>query len=153
HFVNDARLSDTEKQQICAWVENGCPKGADKDLPEPRKFVEGWQLGEPDQVFYMRDEPFTVPAEGTVDYQFYTVDPGWKEDKWIQATEARPGNRSVVHHIIVFVQTKNGEDGGGRGGIGGYAPGMTPSINPPGTAVLVPAGSKLVFQLHYTTNG
>jgi peroxiredoxin len=155
HFINDARLSDEEKQQICTWVENGCPRGDDKDLPEPRKFVEGWRIGEPDQVVYMRDKSYTVPAEGTVEYQFFTADPGWTTDKWIQSTEARPGNRSVVHHIIVFIAPKDGGkgDGGGRGGIGGYAPGMTPTISPPGTATFVPAGSKLVFQMHYTTNG
>ena len=145
-------LSDEEKQQISTWVENGCPKGDAKDLPEPRKFVEGWQMGEPDQVFYMRDKPFTVPAEGVVDYQFFTVDPGWTDDKWIQATEARPGNRAVVHHIIVFVQS-NGGDVFASGGVGGYAPGTTPNTCPPGTAIRVPAGSKLVFQMHYTPNG
>ena len=153
HFANDSRLSDEEKQQVSTWVENGCPQGNAKDLPEPRKFVEGWRAGEPDQVVWMRDEPFTVPAEGTVDYQFFTADPGWKTDKWIQATEARPGNRAVVHHIIVFVQPKDGNDNSGRGGIGGYAPGMTPEVNPPGTAIFVPAGAKLVFQMHYTTTG
>jgi hypothetical protein len=153
HFKNDARLSDEEKKQLNAWVDNGCPQGDIKDLPAPRKFADGWQIGEPDQVVYMRDKAYTVPAEGTVDYQFFTVDPGWTTDKWVQATEARPGNRSVVHHIIVFVQPPDGGDFGSRGGIGGYAPGMTPTMNPPGTATFVPAGSKLVFQLHYTTNG
>jgi peroxiredoxin/mono/diheme cytochrome c family protein len=153
HFSNEARLSDEEKEQLFAWVDGGCPEGDPKDLPEPRKFVEGWQIGEPDQVVYMRDEPFTVPPEGTVDYQYFSVDPGWTEDKWIEATECRPGNRSVVHHIIAFLQPPGDADLGNRGGIGGYAPGMTPNICRPGTAILVPAGSKLVFQLHYTTNG
>lgn len=153
HFTNDSRLSDEEKKQLSAWVDNGCPEGDKKDLPKPRTFVAGWQIGEPDQIVYMSDKSYTVPAEGTVEYQFFTVDPGWNEDKWVQATEARPGNRSVVHHIIVFVQPKDGGDAGMRGGIGGYAPGITPALNPPGTASFVPAGSKLVFQLHYTTNG
>jgi hypothetical protein len=154
HFTNDARLSDEEKKQIYAWVDNGCPQGDPKDLPEPRKFVEGWQIGQPDQIVYMRDEPYTVPAEGVVEYQFFTVDPGWTEDKWIQSTESRPGNRSVVHHIIVFVQGPDGGRGEGAGiGIGGYAPGMTPTLCQSGTAMHVKAGSKLVFQLHYTPNG
>ncbi len=153
HFLNDARLTDEEKTQLHAWVDAGCPEGDAKDLPEPRQFVDGWQIGEPDQVIYMADTAYDVPAEGTVDYQYFSVDPGWTEDKWIQATESRPGDRSVVHHIIVFVQAPNGGDFASRGGIGGYAPGMTPNICPPGTAVHVPAGSKLVFQMHYTTNG
>ncbi len=153
HWSNDARLSDKDREQLFAWVDNGCPEGDPKDLPEPRQFVDGWRIGEPDQVVYMADDAFTVPAEGTVDYQYFSVDPGWTEDKWIQCTESRPGNRSVVHHIIVFIQPPGGGDFAARGGIGGYAPGMTPNINPPGTATLVPAGSKLVFQMHYTTNG
>jgi peroxiredoxin len=154
HFINDARLSDKEKADLFAWVDAGCPEGDAKDLPEPRKFVDGWQIGEPDQIVYVRDEPYKIPAEGTVEYQYFSVDPGWTEDKWVQATECRPGNRAVVHHIIAFVQPATGEaDLGSRGGIGGYAPGMTPNICPPGTAIHVPAGSKLVFQMHYTTNG
>jgi hypothetical protein len=153
HFINDASLSDEEKEQLFAWVDNGCPEGDPKDLPEPRKFVKGWQIGEPDQIVYMRDEPFTVPAEGVVDYQYFSADPGWTEDKWIAATECRPGNRSVVHHIIAFVQKPGEGDASDRGGIGGYAPGMTPTIHRPGNATFVPAGSKLIFQLHYTPNG
>ena len=112
HFTNDARLSDDEKKAGRAdRVDNGCPEGDAKDLPTPRTFAAGWQMGEPDQVIYMRDKPYTVPAEGTIKYQFFTADPGWTEDKWIQATEARPGNRAVVHHIIVMVAAKDGNDG------------------------------------------
>ena len=57
------------------------------------------RLPEPHQIVWM-EKPFTVPAEGVVDYQNFVVDPGWTEDKWIQAAEVRPGNRAVVHHII-----------------------------------------------------
>ena len=154
HFANEARLTDDEKSLIATWINNGAPEGDKSQLPEPPKFVDGWQMGTPDQIVYMRDEPFDVPAEGVVRYQFFRVDPGWTEDKWVQASEARPGNRGVVHHIIVFA-SREGEDelGGGRGGLAGYAPGTQPHINQPGTAVFVPAGSKLVFQLHYTPNG
>ena len=153
HFRNDSRLSADEKAQLHAWVDAGCPEGDPKDLPEPRKFVDGWQMGEPDQVVYMDEKAYDVPAEGAVEYKYFTVDPGWTEDKWIQATESRPGNRAVVHHIIVFVKTPGSADFASRGGIGGYAPGTPPDINPPGMATMVPAGSKLVFQMHYTTNG
>jgi peroxiredoxin len=154
HFTNDARLSEDAKQQICAWVENGCPQGNANDLPEPRKFAEGWQMGEPDQIVYVRDQPFSVPAEGVVEYQFFTVDPGWTTDKWIQATESRPGNPAVVHHIRVYTESPSVGDALARGpGIGGYVPGNMPYIWPPGTAIHVPANSKLIFQLHYTPNG
>ena len=155
HWANDARMSDEEKQLIDTWIENGCPQGDEKDLPEPKQYVEGWRIPQPDQIIYMADEAYEVPADGTVEYQYFTVDPGWKEDRWIKASEARPGNRSVVHHIIVFVQPP-GSDGSQfstRTSIGGYAPGTLPLIAGEGRAAFVPAGSKLVFQMHYTPNG
>lgn len=152
-FANDARLSDEEKQTIATWVENGCPEGDRSQLPAPREYARGWQMGQPDQIIYMNDEGFDVPAEGTVEYKYFSVDPGWKEDKWVQATESRPGNPAVVHHIIVFIQKPGGEDGGMMAGLGGYAPGNAMDIHPAGTATLVPAGSKLLFQMHYTPNG
>ena len=159
HWSNDTRLTDEEKKQIHEWVENGAPKGDPKDLPTPKTYVDGWQIGTPDQIVYMRDEPFKVAAEGTIEYQYFTADPGFKEDKWIRAVECRPGARSVVHHIIVFVQPPGVEAQMFNGGpanlslLQGEAPGMPATILPDGMAFFVPAGSKLLFQLHYTANG
>ena len=154
HFSNDARLTEDEKKLIATWIANGCPEGDQSKMPAPRQFADGWQIGTPDQICYMSDEAYPVPAEGTVQYQFFTVDPGWTEDKWVQASECRPGNRGVVHHIIVFIKIEGQDEfDGGRGGLAGYAPGTPPHNNPAGTATFVPAGAKLVFQLHYTPNG
>jgi peroxiredoxin/mono/diheme cytochrome c family protein len=156
-FANDWRLSDEQKQQIYDWVDAGAPEGDKSQLPPPRKFVEGWQIGEPDDVFYIADKPFNVPESGEVRYQYFTVDPGFTEDKWIASAECRPGNRGVVHHIIVGLVPP----GGDRKNIGGLhsewltatAPGGQPLILKEGYAKLIPAGSKLVFQMHYTPNG
>jgi hypothetical protein len=119
-------------------------------------FAEGWQIPEPDLVVYMSDKPYQVPAEGVVDYIHYTVDPGLKEGKWVKAVEARPDNRGVVHHIIVTV-LEPGEDGDAafqrRGGLAGYAPGMQARMYREGVGTYIPAGSKFVFQMHYTPNG
>jgi hypothetical protein len=157
HFKNDARMSDKDKATISKWVANGAPEGDKKDLPEAPKFAEGWMISEPDQVLSMRDEPFKVPATGVVDYQMFVVDPGWKEDKWITAIEPRPGNPSVVHHILLFVIPPDGNINGGLGGgndfLGAFAPGLRPEPLPKGMARYVPAGSKLIFQMHYTPNG
>ena len=154
HFANDARLSDEEKQLIYDWIDGGSPEGNQAELPAPAQFTVGWQIPEPDEVFYIKDEPYDVPAEGVVAYQYFKVDPGFKEDRWIKAAEARPDNRSVVHHIVAFFVPPGAKLGGGqRGAMIGYAPGMPPSRFPEGTAMLVPAGSQLIFQLHYTPNG
>jgi peroxiredoxin len=154
HFKNDCSLPDDEKEILYQWAAAGAPQGDARELPEPPKFTEGWQLPhDPDQTFYMAQKPFTVPAEGTVAYQYFAVDPHFKEGKWIKAIEARPGNWAVVHHIIVFSQPKGSKDERGRQFLVGYAPGAAPAILPPGMAKFVPAGYELLFQMHYTTNG
>ncbi|HEY4312305.1 MAG TPA: redoxin domain-containing protein [Pirellulales bacterium] len=154
-FANDARLSPNEKQLIYDWVDNGCPEGDAKDLPKPLKFAEGWQIPEPDRVVFLQEKPVKVAAQGTLPYRYFLADPFFKEDKWVKAIEARPGNRAVVHHIIVgFIRPKQQPRLGlGGGTLVGYAPGMPPAKYPDGAALFVPAGSKVVFQVHYTPNG
>jgi hypothetical protein len=166
HFQNDRRLSQKEIDTIAAWVDQGAAEGEARDLPAAPKFAEGWTIGKPDAVIEMPNE-VQVPAEGVIPYMYVTVPTNFGEDKWVQAAEIRAGNRSVVHHIIVFVQdpapAKPGQkqsqpEGQGRGETAGtklcgFAPGEQPKVYPDGTAKLIKAGSKLVFQLHYTTNG
>ncbi len=106
-FANDCRLTDEDKQLIARWVAAGAPQGDPGDLPEPPKFAAGWMIPEPDQVIYM-GEPFSVPAEGTVPYQSFVVDPGWTENKWVTAMEPKPGNPAVVHHIVMYVVPPRG---------------------------------------------
>jgi hypothetical protein len=108
-------------------------------------------------VFHMPVE-YTVPAEGAVSYQYFTVPTNFKEDRYIQALEARAGNLSVVHHIVIYVrepqQTRRSKKLDlGEGLLGALSPGMTPFKAKPGTAKLIKAGSQLVFQMHYTPNG
>lgn len=152
-FANDARLSASEKGLIEEWVDNGMPEGDPNDLPPLPQFQPGWQIGKPDHIIAMRSEPFDVPAEGVVDYQYFVVDPKIKEDKFVVAAEARPGNRSVVHHIIVYVIPPNQKRPDLRHILVGYAPGSLPIDLDDGIAIHIPAGSKLLFELHYTPNG
>jgi hypothetical protein len=173
HFRNDRSLSQDEINTLVAWVDGGAPEGSPKDLPAPRQFVEGWNIGQPDLVLEM-PSGFDVPASGTVEYQYVILPYKFNEDRWVQMAEVRPGARSVVHHVIayirepgsrwerdrqpgvVFLPEKN--DKGDRPSVGGdmlagYAPGVPASIIQPGQGRLIKAGSDIVFQLHYTANG
>jgi peroxiredoxin/mono/diheme cytochrome c family protein len=158
-FANDRRLSKEDKETLLAWIDQGCPRGDDKELPQPKAWHEGWWIGKPDVVISM-DKDFTVPADGGkngVPYKYFTVPTNFTEDKWIQAAEARPGNRAVVHHIIAFV-SEPGETGGTRrGGAGSYLVGVAPGeeglVLPPGMAKKIPKGASITFQVHYTSNG
>ena len=155
HFQNARGLEEGEISQLRTWVESGAPYGDAANLPDTApEFVDGWELpSEPDQVIAMRSRAFRVPATGTVDYQYFVVDPGWEEDRWIQAAQVVPGHRSVVHHAIVFVRPPDGAAMRGVGWLSAYVPGQRNFVLPEGHARFVPAGSKLVFQMHYTPNG
>ncbi len=154
HFANDRSLSAQERATLLSWVDQGTPLGDIKDLPAPRVFPEGWTIGKPDVVFEI-PEPYYVPAQGVVSYVYFRVPTNFKEDRWIQAAEAAPGDRSVVHHIIVYVMDNSASGEGRRqpNHFCGYVPGDAPSVFPPGTAKRIPAGADLLFQVHYTPIG
>src|SRR5262249_1371097 len=129
-----------------------------RDLPPPRQFTTGWAIGAPEAVYQM-PEAFQVPAAATkkiLDYQRFTVDPGFKEDVWVQAAECRPGTPAAVDHILLYIQLPGQalyDRDGPAHTVAGWAPGDMPVIYSPGTAKRVPAGSKLVFEVHYTPTG
>ncbi|MBN70051.1 MAG: alkyl hydroperoxide reductase [Gimesia sp.] len=154
HYANARFMPEKDKEILREWVAGGMPYGDIKDLPELPRFREGWHLPRvPDVVYEMRKRPFVVPKEGVVEYQYFVVDPGFKEDKWITGAQVLPGNRSVVHHAIVFIRPPDGADFRGIGWLTAYVPGQRINMLPPGRARKVPAGSKLVFQMHYTPTG
>lgn len=154
HYANARFMSDQEKQVLRDWVAGGMPYGDVKNMPQLPEFREGWHLPEiPEVVLEMRKRPFQVPAEGVVEYQYFVVDPGFKEDKWVTGAQVLPGNRSIVHHAIVFIRPPDGADFRGIGWLTAYVPGQRIKKLPEGRARRVPAGSKLVFQMHYTPNG
>lgn len=152
-FANDARLTAEEEELIQTWIDNGMPEGDPALLPEPPKFTAGWRIPEPDAVIEMSDTDFQVPAEGTVDYKRFLIDPEWEEDKFIHAAEARPDNREVVHHILVYVIEPGMRRTDLEKTLVGYAPGSLPIQLDEGVAIRVPKGSKLLFEMHYTPNG
>lgn len=209
HFANERRLTEAEKTTVVRWATSGAPEGDAKDLPPPPQYTEGWNIGQPDVVLSMQED-YPIPASGTVPYLYFEVPANFQEDRWIKAWEMRPGNRAVVHHVIVFVRPPQpaqpaaqppagnaaapaasapsrdrvftfaegmeipaGQTGGPRlpedkqpkypnprprprgtsATIGGYVPGNSMRVFPDGTGVRLPAGSSLVFQMHYTTTG
>jgi hypothetical protein len=170
HFRNDRHLSQSEIDTLAAWVDAGAPEGNPKDAPAPLQFSEGWAIGKPDLVLEM-PVAYDVPAQGTVDYQWILI-PAFKEEKWIQAFEVRPGNRAVVHHVAAFwrragspwmADAKPGvptpkpsaaaETGSSDGIIAEYVPGIPPLVLPTGYALHLPAGADIMLQVHYTPNG
>jgi len=156
-FKNDPSLTAAEKLLLFEWLEGGCPEGDPADLPPPRRFAEGWNIPEPDLVLTI-PKPFTVPAEGTIEYQYFEVDPGFKEDRWIQAAEIRPGNRAVVHHCNIFLKPPGADGPAEQGTLGSFvltaaAVATAPMVLPPGMAKRVPVGWRILYVIHYVAVG
>lgn len=102
-FKNDRRLSELEKATILGWVQGGMKPGDLKKTPEKPTYATSWEIGTPDHVVEMQ-ETFTVPASGTVEYQYFEIPTGFTEDKWVTAIEFMPGAREVVHHVLVYAR-------------------------------------------------
>jgi hypothetical protein len=96
----ERRLSETEIAALAAWADAGTPMGDPKTAPAPRRFTEGWQLGEPDLVLTVPEE-FTLAASGPDVYRCFVLPTDLPEDKYVTAVEVRPGNRRAVHHAVI----------------------------------------------------
>jgi hypothetical protein len=100
-WSNDARLSDTEKNTLLAWINGAKLEGNPADMPPTPVFPDGWKIGKPDAVVAIPEHK--LDATGPDEYSYITVPTNFTEDKWVTAAELRPGNRKVVHHAHVFV--------------------------------------------------
>jgi hypothetical protein len=153
-FSNDRSLTEAQIRTIADWAESGAAKGNNREAPAARTWPEGWNIPAPDAVFQIPG--FSVPAKGDVAYQYFMVPTGFAADRWVQAVEVRPGSPGVVHHAVVYIREPGSTwtHGPTKADIlQVYAPGTAPEIWPPGMAKLIPAGSTLMFEIHYTPNG
>lgn len=169
-FANDRHLTPEQIALFKAWSAASAPEGNPADLPPAPHFTDTWTLGKPDVVLEP-DEDYQLSAEGADIYRCFVIPSKLTEDHFISALEVQPGNRKVVHHVIVHCDTTGkareldakdpgpgytsfGGVGFRSGGmIGGWAPGNFPSLLPDGIGRLVPKGADLVVQVHYHKSG
>jgi hypothetical protein len=102
-FANDRNLTQREIDILAEWAAEAAKEGNPSEAPAPARFVEGWAIGQPDAIYELPVD-FQVPDSGVVPYMFFVVPTGFKEDRWIEKIEVRPGNRSVVHHAVLQVR-------------------------------------------------
>jgi hypothetical protein len=173
-FKGENRLENSEIDLINRWATAGAPRG-DKRI-EPKASLSPnpeWTLGKPDLIL-QASKPFRLGAEGEDLYRNFVVRSSSKDPLWVTALDVLPGNRKVVHHVIVYLdsshvsdklaaQENDGQDGytnsgGGvgflpSGSLGGWAPGLAPRKTPEGTAFKVEPNSNFVIQVHYHRSG
>jgi mono/diheme cytochrome c family protein len=176
-FSNDPSLTAEQIATLAAWAEAQAPVGEARDAPPARMWAEGWNIPQPDLVLKM-PQAARLPANGDIEYTYEIVPTRFSQDRWVQMAEVLPALRSNVHHAVVYVRPPDSkwlrhapvgvpftastlsdpEDRRGAHWTDSdillvYAPGSSPDMWPANMAKLIPAGSDLVFQMHYTTNG
>jgi mono/diheme cytochrome c family protein len=177
HFSNDPSLTAEQIAAIAAWSAAGAPAGDPAAAPATRVWSGGWNIPLPDSVVAM-PVPVAIPARGEVEYTYEIVPTGFREDRWVQMVQVLPSSPEFVHHAVVYIRPPDARwlrhapvgvpftasmltDAQDRHDAHGtdsdmllvYAPGSSPDRWPDGMARFVPAGSDLVFQMHYTANG
>lgn len=177
HFSNDPSLTAEQIATIARWVDAHAPEGDPRDAPPLVHWTEGWNIEKPDVAFQM-PRAMQIPAEGDVPYRYIIIPTHFKEDRWVRMSEIRPSNRMVVHHAVAYI--RDPASSWLRGAPIGvpfsadelpteaqrrdamwttsdillvYAPGSLPDNWPQDFAKLIPAGSDIVLQMHYTTHG
>ena len=176
-FSNDSSLTDSQIAMLAAWARANTPAGNPADAPPSRQWDDRWTISTPDLEVKM-PQPVAIPADGEIDYTYEIVPTHFAEARWVQSSEILPGLPENVHHAVVYVRPPDSswlrhapvgkpftapmlttpEDQHDAMWTDSdillvYAPGSTPDNWPAGMAKYIPAGSDLVFQMHYTTNG
>lgn len=171
-FEGARHLTDAQIALFVKWAASGAKEGRKSDLPPPPKFTEGWAMGKPDLILRM-PKAFTIPADGVDVNRSFVVPLHLPGDRHVRAAEFRPGNRRVVHHATVMLDTsgkarqleiEQGGAGGGYksfggpgflpvGGLSGYVPGETPRPVRPEVVGTLPKDVDLVFGMHYHPSG
>ncbi len=185
-FVGERRLSPAELELLREWAETGAPSGdkGGEALPVPEVASE-WILGEPDIVLEM-EEAFEIPAANRDIYRAFVLPfdarqlphgavaaariPG-SDFVGVAAAEVRPGNRTAVHHALVFVDSTGkarkladadpdygyerfGDPGFEPSGfLAAYTPGSSPKQWPPGIADTLDLNGDVVIHIHYSPTG
>ncbi|MBK7147508.1 MAG: hypothetical protein IPH78_01490 [Bacteroidetes bacterium] len=164
-FAHERVLSSEEITLISAWVSGGAPSGDTTQAPATPVYSTTEEITSPDLVGRM--PTFTVPNTGGDLYQAFIVTNPSPTVQYITEMEVVPGNRNIVHHVLVFQDTTNvpvandsayaGPGYVSFGGIGSnkaqlisaWVPGSGVYSLPSGMGIRLAAGARIVIQVHY----
>jgi hypothetical protein len=159
-FIHERHVTTAEKNAILNWIANGAEKGDTTLIPPPPVYSRYQINATPDLELTI--PTFTSNASTTDSHVYFSLPTGLTQDRVIQALEVVAGNPSIVHHIIVNVDTTgtvtsnlagNCFTAPGNFSIGGYAPRAEPCIfpNKPNCkmGIRLKAGSNIILQIHY----
>ncbi|WP_338874869.1 hypothetical protein WBJ53_04525 [Spirosoma sp. SC4-14] len=169
-YANERGLSETEINTIQEWVNGGMVQGEPGNRQEAKSVGPGAegvvQGAKPDLVLRMK--PYAIQGDGREDFRYFHVPMNLKQDVWVEAIEFVPGNRKLLHHSRIMVDstgTMAAIDGIAEDDprlkefqktpladefLYGWVPGNDRVTFPDGAAKRIRAGSDLILNIHYS---
>jgi hypothetical protein len=158
-FKHDPRLARSDIDMLVEWDALGAPLGDPEDaapVPTPLTFDL------PDVTAELPMAAFTTDdSAGDDQFVCFSVDPGNTTTQWLEGIQLIPGNDRIDHHAVVTLDVDGvtadtptypcfGGDGlSNHRFLGAWVPGARPIEYPDGTGIEVPAGARIVVQMHY----
>jgi hypothetical protein len=99
-------LTDREWATLDRWVAQGKREGKPRKKTVAPEFDGDWTLGTPDAVLSY-GESFTVPGQGDDIYRCFPIRTDFGRDVFVQAIDVKPGDRRVVHHVVLYLDGDN----------------------------------------------
>ena len=159
-FSHERTITENEKSAILNWIQGGALLGDTTKIPTPPIYSNYQLYGQPDLELKM--PVFTSNANTNDSYVCFSLPSGLTQNRIIRAFEIVAGNPSIVHHVIVNVDslgttqtdlTGNCFNPPGDYSLGGFAPGAAPTVFPNSSQIKMginlKAGSRIVLQIHY----
>ncbi len=175
-FLDSHALSEKEIGILASWADSGAPLGDANSVPPLPTYAAStsWKMGKPDIIMQPKTA-YHLSPEGKDVYRNYVFPQEFSQDQFVRAVEFKEDNRAIVHHIVVYIdrsgmaasldnrEKEPGYTVSGTGiGVGVedtdwltlWTPGSNSArIFPAGTAYKVPAGARMVLQVHYHKTG
>ena len=164
-YQDERLMPEDAKATFRAWVADGAPMGT------PGATVSPQTVGLPEPDLITRGGAAYLPdATRPDDYRCFPLDVEFAEDTFLRGTAIKPDAKTLVHHVLVYMVSPSlveemhakdaAEEGpgytcyggtglGNSGPVGGWVPGAVPNIADEGVAQFIPAGARLVMQVHY----
>ena len=164
HLAHARILTEKQISDISDWVNNGMLRGDSTLEPPPPVFNSVAEISNPDLV--LSAPVFTVNTTSDV-YRCFVIPSTLLTEKYLTAIEAVPGDRSVVHHVLIYsdstsvpatLDAADPDPGyinfGGTGSsnsklIGVWVPGQRAYYSPAGMGIRLPAHTNIIVQIHY----
>ena len=173
-FKNDRSLDEADQAALLEWIAAGAPNDVALDEPLENRAPVGNSLRE--DVVLTMPEPYIPTGDLADDYRCFLLDPQLPEGGFVTGSNVIPGDRRVVHHVILFqaaadsraeAEEKAAEDdrpgwecfggpelsssepGGIGNSVGIWVPGSDAMLMDEETGVYVPPGGLVVMQVHY----